>query len=610
MAKKTSQRSSIAPRLIALFLVGFMGLSGAVIAARYSASSNRARRGSAVLADTSARFTLTSNAGIANQDGTSVTIGQDKAWIGTAGSTDQSYLGITLGGASIPANATIKSASIEFTAESSWIALGFTAFGDTSGKPVFSQIDRPSTRPLTLANAAYADNVKWEAGKSYSYDVTAPVRELVGSSGTSSISLILKGSGSKWGRKTIYGSPTTGKSPVLTVVYASSTAATATPVPTALPTIKPTATPIVTIAPTGTPIQTTTPSPTSVVTMPPMSMPPAGTPSTSIYGVVSAELLGTCSAAVHDRYITTGPDGKTYRTWHPTTVPVDAANPNGAKCTFAHEHGDDPSTSSIYVGPVAFDYVAAQIGMDEPHAGFKCFVHNKGTTNDEGGTALHNSYYCFHMGTGGAARFTTRFHSLEFHALTSGGARMDVQGLADVGEVGTICDNPRQQRTVMGFGCKLDSAYEIWENRLTIVNKGNLIAGATTSTAVFDPISVMDPADKTKLIYSWDPAAKANIFKFGDDRSSYRGCDREAYSGPLTWQNAGGTQIYYTDAYGNVTNGGALKQVISTVGMNKTGPLTQFGGLIMAYKGGNTADPQSQFKYRKSSCVPGLGVKN
>jgi hypothetical protein len=100
----------------------------------------------------------------------------------------------------------------------------------------------------------------------------------------------------------------------------------------------------------------------------------------------------------------------------------------------------------------------------------------------------------------------------------------------------------------MGFGCKLDSAYEIWENKLNIVNKGNSVAMAITSTAVFDPITVMNPTDLTKAIPVWDPQADSQIFKFNDSREGYRGCERESYTGPLMWFNANGAQVYYTGA--------------------------------------------------------------
>jgi hypothetical protein len=60
---------------------------------------------------------------------------------------------------------------------------------------------------------------------------------------------------------------------------------------------------------------------------------------------ISAASLGTCTEAVHDRYVLMGPDGRMYRTWHAQVVPIDAANPSGPTCRFGHEHGDQPATS-------------------------------------------------------------------------------------------------------------------------------------------------------------------------------------------------------------------------------------------------------------------------
>lgn len=53
----------------------------------------------------------------------------------------------------------------------------------------------------------------------------------------------------------------------------------------------------------------------------------------------------TCSAELHRKYRTVGPDGKYYPTWHPAQV-VDPAT--GQLCSFGHEHGADPTTSDIY----------------------------------------------------------------------------------------------------------------------------------------------------------------------------------------------------------------------------------------------------------------------
>ncbi len=61
--------------------------------------------------------------------------------------------------------------------------------------------------------------------------------------------------------------------------------------------------------------------------------PPAGTG--SIFGIVDPTILGTCSAAAHDKWVVDGGDGFKYRTWHPQT------DPSG--CVYGHEHGDNPT---------------------------------------------------------------------------------------------------------------------------------------------------------------------------------------------------------------------------------------------------------------------------
>ena len=69
-----------------------------------------------------------------------------------------------------------------------------------------------------------------------------------------------------------------------------------------------------------------------------------------------------CPAWVHDQYMTTGPDGKQYRTWHPQIDPV-------YWCSFGHEHGSDPSLAGTAY-KVAFGYTATLGGMAEPERGF------------------------------------------------------------------------------------------------------------------------------------------------------------------------------------------------------------------------------------------------
>lgn len=536
---------------------------------------------------------------LANQDGASLTTG--KNWIGNGQSIDSSYLGIIYEGSAIPKGADIQSARIEFTTpEDYWLYVSVDIYAENSIMPQnFSSSSLPSSRLLTIARSAQSDNVKWEKGVVQAYDVTSVIRELVNTENRSRMAVVIKGTGTRWGRKFI------DNKSRLVVSYVSGTQ-TVTPAPTPVATITPssTKTPIATVSPTKTPTPTPSSSPSPTPTMQPTATPQnhGGSSSGDIFGLVSADILGTCAESVHNKYVTRGPDGKLYRTWHP---PVDPET----GCRFAHEHGDDPASSNIFNGSVPFGYVAAQLNppMDEPHAGFKCFVHNKGTRNDEGRVMQHDSYFCFHMGTGGVGRYTARFHSLDFHFRSALGQSMRLSGMADVGNVGTICDNPRQQRTVQGFGCLLDSPYEIWENRLFIRNRGNVVASAIVSTAVFDPITSMDPSDKTRVVYSWSDEAQSKIFKYNDNRNYFRGCEREAYSGPIAFYNRGGSEVYYTDPYGNVVDGGPVRQVVSVANTRDiSGYVDQYGALRMT----ESSFSQPQFKYYKSACVPGLGLKN
>jgi hypothetical protein len=592
----TRKKRAFTPSRLQLTLA-ILGFSAFVAMSYLFGNSNTTSISYAETEQTFVTQTTSAN-GDVNEDGTSYQE-NGQIWIGNGASSSASYTAFRFPNTSLPKNAVITDAHIEvYSSTDQWIATSY----NLSLAALDSTDKKPSQASLLPQSVSHSSNVKWTANTWYSLQNMSSlfqalvVREDWNGSGT--VMVVLKGTGNAYARKFAASyDQSSGNAPKLIVKYKTdSTAPTLSPTSPS-PTKAPTS---VSVTITKAPTVTTTSATNTIAPSSPTLVHTNPVGGGSIYGVVSADLLGTCSQEIHDKYVVTGPDGVLYRTWHPQK--------DGSGCTFAHEHGDDPATSKIYSGPVAFNYVAKQAGMDEPHAGFKCFVHNAGTKNDEGGTALHSSYYCFHMGTGGAARFSARFHSLEFHVVTSKGAKMDIQGLADTGNVGTICNNPRQQRTVMGLGCKLDSAYEIWENRLNINNKGSVVATTITSTAVFDSITVMDPADKTKAIPVWDPIAQSGIFKFVNDRSGYRGCDREAYSGPLMWYNARGAQVYYTDVYGNVVDGGPLKQTVSLHNTNSAGETTQFGGLIMAYKGGS--DPQTQFKYRKSTCGSGLGIKN
>jgi len=299
-----------------------------------------------------------------------------------------------------------------------------------------------------------------------------------------------------------------------------------------------------------------------------------------------------CPDWVHNRHTVRGPDGELYPTWHPQVDP-------DFRCYFDHDHGDDPRTSLANPELPPFGYIGKLAGMPEAHEGFKVFVANRGTRNDEGRIALTSTRIVAHMGTGGVRRYTTRLHSLMFDLVAPSGHRVSVQGMADTGLVGSICDRDRSLsdadpsndigRTVMtlpGTGChpqRPGSLYEIWAFRLRLAEKVEVIA----STAAFDPITTLNPANPGELHYTEE------VFQ---GFRGLRGCDREAYHGPVYWYNASGPEEFYTDALGRP--GGVLRQVVSRhsdIGINMSQRSDGF---------------QNQFKLLSAHCTPGLGLRN
>lgn len=318
-----------------------------------------------------------------------------------------------------------------------------------------------------------------------------------------------------------------------------------------------------------------------------------------IWGVVDASVLGACSAATHDTWTVDGGDGYRYRTWHPQV------DPSG--CVYAHEHGDDPARSTnatIAASPVRFGYIGRRMNHEEAHEGFKVFIANPGDVNDEGRVNRVYSRSVFHMGTGGPKRFSMPHHSAEIRLIhPEFGLAAFTQLMMDTGGTGAVCDprGPAPVKDVIQLQspCKLASAYEIWGTTQSVRYQGRSVYTAFATPAVFDPITVLNPANPTELVYAWDPRVAA-IKLFADDWSSFRGCDRESYAQPGYWRNAGGPTTFYTDAMGNevsASDPNALVQQVAAV--DSIGAPATNDGLV-------------QFKMRRSYCQQraSLGLKN
>jgi hypothetical protein len=121
----------------------------------------------------------------------------------------------------------------------------------------------------------------------------------------------------------------------------------------------------------------------------------------------------TCPAWVHAQYVTTGPDGQTYPTWHPQIDPV-------YWCYFRHEHGSDPAPHKP-----PFGYAAARGRVDENHEGFKVYTF---TWEDTVAVVTH------HFGTASASRAAcVRYHELDLAIYRGGALQGSVFHLADHG---------------------------------------------------------------------------------------------------------------------------------------------------------------------------------
>jgi hypothetical protein len=326
----------------------------------------------------------------------------------------------------------------------------------------------------------------------------------------------------------------------------------------------------------------------------PVEPPPA---SASIWGVVNPATLGTCSADAHDRHVVDIGKAVRFRTWHPRV------DPSG--CVYAHEHGDNPArmtNAEIATEPIAFGLIGWAHGHEEPHEGFKVFIALPGDVNDEGRRNRVFSRSVFHMGTGGPARFTTRFHSADIRVIhPEFGLKAFTKLMMDTGTANTVCD-PRAQaptRDVISLGspCVLDSTYEIWTTIGDVKYQGRTVYRAFASPAVFDPVTVFNPANPTEVVFAWDPRVDA-IMRFKNDRTWHRGCNRESYAQPGYWYNNTGRTVFYTDAMGNEvpsTDPMALRQEISL--SSRIGAPATDDGLVA-------------FKMRVDYCGSGLGLKN
>jgi hypothetical protein len=501
-------------------------------------------------------------------DGGSFTSTERTAMIGAGNGSQPNVAGFRFTGMTIPQGSIIN--SVEFSmvkGKTTWSRLVVYCVFEAQGNAAsFSVSSTPAQRTPTTAVSQTDSNVRRSSGKRYAIcqgaQLAAALQQVISRpdwKAGNAVAIIAAGPASPAMARTDFMMSDAGSrsAPQLKVSYTLPQQVPPTNTPTAP---SPTAT---TVPPTATPSPTHTHTATATTA-------PTGTASLG-YGTWTPGPLDTCTKAIHDSYFVIGADGKKYATWHPAVDPATG-------CSFGHEHGADPRTSQADNTLPAFGYAAEQMGMLEPHVGFKVFVIDRSVDCMEGGCSPAHYRFVLHMGTSGVKRYTEQFHSAEYDYVAADGTGREfhINLMGNTGNgTGSTCTSPRDGgKDFSTVGC--NDTYEIWNSiTLGIMHPNDPYVGAlqsrlwvTFSMAVFDPVTTRDPNDNTRLLYSQNHYYPNSGVDPLSTAAAFHGCDREAYGGPNYFNNAGQPTVYWTDAHGQVVpqgTAGAIQQMVAAV---------------------------------------------
>lgn len=337
-----------------------------------------------------------------------------------------------------------------------------------------------------------------------------------------------------------------------------------------------------------------TPVPTATIL--PTATPPPPTPTpipviyTDTFPAVDPLILGDCPDWVHDRYTVVGPDGNTYRTWHPVTVPLEPSNPVSPTCSFAHEHGDPPHPQ----GPHPyFGYVAYHAGKPElikEHEAYKVFTHLHGQVT--GWDTKENIninpdidiQFWFQQGSWTRSRLSERYRGVGFWSMDAGGRETEVYYFADTGQLTDKCGSQNISGPKRAVASECDYGNEIWDF-------GGNIAGVWNTpvqVAVLNPMNFIrgNPnfLQSIELISTSDEICGVNFFAcdyklpFGHDNSLWLGNMRMLHNANLQWSNAGGSETLCTDVYGKRATDGFCTSQTRGYFLQKVATINFYGG--------------------------------
>ncbi len=257
-----------------------------------------------------------------------------------------------------------------------------------------------------------------------------------------------------------------------------------------------------------------------------------------------------CPDWVHGRHVTTGPDGKTYQTWHSQMDPV-------YWCALGHEHGSDPSM--IPGNPeIGYGYIADKVPQVESDPGFKEFIFRD----------LTDRYwvrFITHANTTTQRRACVDKHTLRVMVYDDGGNElMNIGYKADYGRAvradndqplsPTNCggslpaadDERERELNVRGD----DHHYETWDSMEDSTVTRNL--GFSVFRHGFDvrnPVTqCVDATCNTVVRFSKAIDDRDPVWENGTKRTM----DMARWDGAMTFStsNALGTGEFFTDPYG------------------------------------------------------------
>ncbi len=142
-----------------------------------------------------------------NEEAAALNADQSNGWLGNASSTTGNWAGYRFTNVSIPAGATITSARLEANAASTqWQRMAFEfAMEAAVNSAAFTAASRPSQRALLTPRVAHSTDAQWVGGTWYLLEQIAPILQAAinqpGWQAGNAVSLLLRGTGSAWGRK-------------------------------------------------------------------------------------------------------------------------------------------------------------------------------------------------------------------------------------------------------------------------------------------------------------------------------------------------------------------------------------------------------------------------